>query len=58
MMILFLVLIGFVVWYVLKSRGIDPVGKQPSAIDILRRRYASGEITREEFLALRKDLGI
>jgi putative membrane protein len=31
--------------------------KQDSAIEILRQRYARGEINKEEFEAKRKDLG-
>ena len=30
--------------------------KQPTALEMLRRRYAAGQITREEFLILSRDL--
>jgi putative membrane protein len=33
-------------------------GWQADALEILRRRYARGEITREEFLAMRDDLEV
>ncbi len=31
-------------------------GRADEALEILRQRYARGEITREEFLAMREDL--
>lgn len=58
MMFLFWVLfiVGLVVgirW--LLGKGNEP--KQDSAIEILRQRYARGEINKEEFEAKKKDLG-
>ena len=57
-----LVLVGFVVlivWAVLSvSRGAasrDPA--RPTALDILRERYARGEITQQEFEQAKKTLG-
>lgn len=35
-----------------ESRGETP----PSALDVLRRRYATGEIDREEYLRIKKEL--
>lgn len=57
MMFLFwvLVIIGFVVgirW--LFGRGRD--GRTDAALEILRQRYARGEINKEEFEARKKDL--
>ena len=40
-------------WLVLRS---SPPEKQESAIDILKRRYAGGEINREEYERMKKDL--
>jgi putative membrane protein len=57
-----LVMVGFVVlivWAVsVVSRG--GMGRQPerpTALDILRERYARGEITQEEFEQAKKTLG-
>ncbi|MFH1169245.1 MAG: SHOCT domain-containing protein [Chloroflexota bacterium] len=52
-------LIALIVWVVLKltrgSRG-GGGGGDGSALDIARQRYAKGEISREEFEQLKKDL--
>lgn len=48
------VLIGF--WLITRStQGAHPVG--PTAMDILRERYARGEITKDEFETARRTLG-
>ncbi len=59
------VIIGAVIWLVssLFSRqttGNPPVSTPPSpeaALDILKRRYARGEITKTEYDDIRRDLG-
>jgi len=62
-MILFWVLIiGGVVWFVqslARSSGGSGIGAPAgeSPLDILRRRYAKGEITKEQFEEMRRDLG-
>jgi putative membrane protein len=57
-----LVMVGFVVlivWAVgVVSRGVtsrEP--ERPTALDILRERYARGEITQQEFEQAKKTLG-
>ena len=58
MMFLFWVL--FIVGLVVGIRWLVGKGKeqkQDSALDILRQRYARGEINKDEFEAKRKDLG-
>ena len=51
-----------IIWLVSSSRGatshpgVPPSGRERSAMDIVRERYARGEITREEFEQIRKDL--
>ncbi len=57
LMLLFwgVVIAGIVVgirWLVHQGRG----PRSDSALDILRERYARGEIDREEFLARKRDL--
>ena len=53
---------GLIIWGVLKIAGGGPgKGTEPQAvgrpIEIARRRYASGEITREQFDEIKRDLG-
>ena len=55
--------IGSIVWLVLSlARGGDqpriasPVNETP--LDILKRRYAKGEITKEQYDQMRQDLGV
>ena len=48
------VLIG--VWLIVRSSR-DARSSSPNALDILRERFARGEITKDEFEAGRKTLG-
>lgn len=53
-----LVLVGVVVYFLLqvaKSKGAEGSIKE-SALDILKKRYAKGDIDKEEFERKRKDL--
>lgn len=61
-----MMLMGLLFWVlvivalVLGIRWLASQGRAPerdTAMDILRQRYARGEITREEFEATRRDLG-
>lgn len=57
MIIIWIVIIGLIIWGVIEFtrrggsslRGID-------ALDIARERYARGEITREQYEQIKKDL--
>jgi putative membrane protein len=44
-------LVGFVIWSVLKGRNSEEHHhvENKSALDLLKERYASGEINKEEF---------
>lgn len=63
MWIIFLVILGFVVYYIVqdtksKESG-SPSGETPSGetpLDILKKRFAKGEIKKEEFEQMKKDL--
>ncbi|MCP2518833.1 SHOCT domain-containing protein [Candidatus Aminicenantes bacterium AC-335-A11] len=53
-----LILVGLVFlikWIVQQSKTTETKGGE-SALEILKKRYASGEITKEEFEEKRKDL--
>lgn len=51
-------IIGLIVWAVLRltrSRGAH-TGNRKDALDIAKERYARGEITKEQFEQIKKDL--
>ena len=61
--IFWLLLLGVIIWAVISfvnnSRNRDQNSNFPgqeSALDILKKRYAKGEITREEFEQMKRDL--
>ena len=62
-MVLWLVIVArivlLVVWAVrtASGRGTGPAPQGADALEIARRRYASGEISKEQFEQLKKDLG-
>jgi putative membrane protein len=56
--LLILVLILLARWLWMTSQKNQGQTKSESALDILKRRYASGEIDREEFEQKKKDLSI
>jgi putative membrane protein len=43
-------------WLIISSDGAKKTGKEISALDILKRRYAQGEIDKDEFKQKKKDL--
>ncbi len=49
--ILTLLVFFFIVYWIVKSSQ-----KKETALDILNRRYANNEITKKEYLGLRKDI--
>lgn len=53
-----LVVLIAVIWVVVKTANQNnaPRGNQKSALDILRERYAQGEIDKHEFEERKKDL--
>jgi len=56
MVLLWAAIIGGAVWLVARLGGDRRDERRESALDIARRRYASGELTRDEFDQVRKDL--
>ncbi len=59
--LLLLILVGVIVWFVLQSRGagsaVPGQRTEETPEEIARRRYALGEIDREEYDQILKDLG-
>jgi len=58
MMILFLLIIGIVVYFLVKNSGSLAFGKQTKgiSIEILKQRYVNGEIDDEEYKRMSKIL--
>lgn len=61
MLLFWVLIIGGVVWLVvslLRQGGPGALGPRPrgGALDILRERYARGEITREQYEQMRRDI--
>lgn len=56
--LIFLALAGFIVYIVMQSRKSGESGEQPNEppLDILKKRYARGDITKEEFESLKRDI--
>ena len=59
MWVFWILLIVVIVWAVKAATGNsnNPSEQQKSALDILKERYAKGEIGQEEFEQKRRDLG-
>lgn len=58
MWIIFLIVIGLLIYFVVqaqKTKGQTPTGNE-NPLDILKGRYAKGEITREEYERMKKEL--
>jgi len=56
MMLIIVVLVAVGLYYLLKGQRKGPEAEQNSAMDIVRKRYALGEISRDEYLAYRDEL--
>jgi putative membrane protein len=58
MWIIFLLVIGLLIYFIVqsqKTKGQTPTQKE-SPLDILKSRYAKGEISKEEYEKMKKDL--
>ena len=56
--LLFLILIGVVIYFIVQNvRSKNEIGRtNESPIDILKKRYARGEITKEDFDRMKNEL--
>jgi putative membrane protein len=55
-MLLILVGLGFFIWWLVRQFSEGGVTKEDKALQILKGRYARGEISKEEFEQIKKDL--
>ncbi len=52
------VVVAVVIWLVwMAGRGRDSAARGESALEVLNKRYASGEIGREEYEQKKRDIG-
>jgi len=51
-----IVIVGVVIWALVALAGRGSARREESALDILKKRYARGEISKEEFEAKKQDL--
>ncbi len=56
MLLLLLVLIGVVIYFVVRGDKWMKKGGEESSLEILKKRYARGDITREEYNKIKKEL--
>lgn len=56
MILFWIAIISLIVWIVRKALHWHQDGERDNAIEILKERYARGEINKEEFEAKKKDL--
>ena len=56
--ILFIIVIGVVVYFIIQSTRAKTSGGplQETPLDILKKRYAKGEISKEEYERMKNDL--
>jgi putative membrane protein len=62
MIIVWIIIVGLIVWgvialvrYASRNSGSESI-ERPSPLDIAKERYARGEITKEDFERIKKDL--
>lgn len=56
MIVWWILIIAAIVALVTWITRINSAGESPSALDILKKRYAGGEISKEEFEEKKKDI--
>ncbi len=59
MWLVLIIIAGIIVYFLMernKKRGTSDEPPRESPTDILRRRYAKGEITREEFERIKREI--
>jgi putative membrane protein len=56
MWIIFLVLIGIAIYFIINSKKLIKRDEDETPLEILKKRYAKGEITKQEFEKIKKDL--
>ncbi len=56
MWLILLVLVGVVIFFVMRGDKWIKRGGEESALEILKKRYARGEITREEYDKMKKEI--
>lgn len=55
-MIIWILILGLIVWAVVSQFNGQPIARQDSALDILKQRYAGGELSKAEFEQAKRDV--
>ncbi len=56
MFIILLVLVGIVVYFIVNSKKLKQDYDEENALDMLKKRYAKGEISKKEYESMKKDI--
>ncbi len=56
MWIILLVLLGFVVYFLMSGKKFVKRDEEDTPLEILKKRYAKGDISKQEYEKMRKDL--
>ena len=56
MWIILILIIGVIAYFVIKGQKLIPKDGEETPLEILKKRYAKGEITKQEFEKMKKDI--
>ena len=57
MWLILLVIIGLIIYFIINGQNLVKHEARETPLEILKKRYAKGEISKEEYDRIKKDLG-